>query len=90
MHVSVSLQTHHELDHTDPVRPPIDEVADEPDPRIGACPLELLIEETGLAEQGDEPLDVPVHVPDHEGGHLRWSRARAPWRRRASAGSSSG
>ena len=68
--VALAPEPHGEIDSVDPVRPTIDEIADQPEPCICTRPGQPLVEEPGVAKHREQGLDVPVDVSDHKRRHV--------------------
>jgi len=63
------FEPHHEIDRSDPVRPAVDEVAEQPQPRVPTRPAQPAVDEPGAAQQRDEGVEMPVDVADDERRH---------------------
>ena len=71
----------YERDDAEPVRTPVEEVAEDPQPRAAAAPVGLLVEEAGLLQGGGQLGQVAVGVAGGEGGtHGHEGRASSPTR----------
>jgi hypothetical protein len=59
-------QPHDQVDDADAVRTAVDEVTQEPQVGVAAGPGRLLVDQSGVGERGEQLVEVPVHVADHE------------------------
>ena len=55
-------EAHDQVDHADPVRPAVDEVAEEPQLGLTTGPVPFLVDQLGDVQGSGQLCEVPVHV----------------------------
>ena len=64
--VALQLEPPDEVDRADPVRPAVDEVADEPDPCVPTDPGLAAVEHPRVAQERDQDIAMTVDVAHDE------------------------
>jgi hypothetical protein len=70
----VGLQAHHKVDRLDPTRAAIEEIANEPQQRRAAGPVQTLVHQPHPAQQLGHLLVLPMNIADNVD---RWGVVRA-------------
>jgi hypothetical protein len=67
----LAFESHDELDDSDPVRPAVDEIAEQPQARVPPRPAQVSIDKFCVAQQIDKGVEAAVDIADDERRHYR-------------------